>query len=115
MGKATQRLSKLLQAMSPEQQQSLLDYAEFLLHKSAADESPQQKHQPLEHPRPQDENVVAAIKRLRASYFMLNTDDLLNETSALMAQFMIQGREADAVIEELEDLFDNHYQKYLQS
>lgn len=115
MAKATQRLSKLIEGMNPEQQQSLLDYAEFLLHKTSADESPETKQQPLEQPRPQDENVVAAIKRLRASYFMLNTDDLLNETSALMAEFMIQGRDAVAVIDDLEHLFDNHYQKYLQS
>ena len=115
MAKAKQRLSKLLEDMGPGQQQSLLDYAEFLLHKSAATESAQVKQQPLEQPRPPDENVVAAIKRLRASYFMLNTDDLLNETSSLMAEFMIQGREATAVIDDLENLFDNHYQKYLQS
>ncbi len=115
MSKAKQRLSKLLEDMDPEQQQSLLDYAEFLLHKSSDTETSQAKQQPLEQPRPQDENVVAAIKRLRASYFMLNTDDLLNETSTLMAQFMIKGREANAVIDDLENLFDNHYQKYLQS
>ncbi|MDJ0833118.1 MAG: DUF2281 domain-containing protein [Gammaproteobacteria bacterium] len=115
MAKAKQRLSKLLEQMNPEQQQSLLDYAEFLLQKSAAAESSESKQQPLEQPRPQQENVVAAIKRLRASYFMLNTDDLLNETSSLMAEFMIQGRDASAVIDDLEQLFDNHYQKYLQS
>ena len=59
--------------------------------------------------------MVNAIKRLRASYFMLNADDLLNETSSLMAQFMIQGRAADDVIDELEQVFDSHYKKYLQS
>ena len=114
MASYKQQLNKLLPQLSEQDQQSLLDYAEFLQQRSAGS-SPAQKHQPLEQPRPQDENVVAAIKRLRSSYFMLNTDDLFNEASSLMAQFMIQGREAEAVINDLENLFDQYYQKYLQS
>lgn len=94
-----------------------MDYARYLDQLSSSDEQEQEaeKLQPLETSRPDKENVVNAIKRLRASYFMLNTDDLLNESSALMAQFMIQGRAADDVIDELEQVFDSHYKKYLQS
>lgn len=113
MASYKQQLGKLLPQLTEQDQQSLLDYAEFL-HQRSASSSPAEKHQPLEHPRPQDENVVAAIKRLRASYYMLNTDEMLNEVSSLMAQFMLQGREAEAVIDDLEKLFDDYYQKYLQ-
>ena len=93
-----------------------MDYAQFLVNQTGTDEIAKdtEKLQPIENTRPDDENVVNAIKRLRASYFMLNADDLLNETSSLMAQFMIQGRAANEVIDDLESLFDDHYQKYLQ-
>ena len=108
---------KLFDGLNEQRKKSLLDYARYLEHVSSSDEPEQEaeKLQPLENSRPDKENVVNAIKRLRASYFMLNTDDLLNETSSLMAQFMIQGREADDVIDELEQVFDSHYKKYLQS
>lgn len=115
MSSEKKRLIKLLATMSLQHQRSLLDYAEFLLHKSSADTEPEERLQPLDQSRPENENVVNAIKRLRVCYFMLNTDVLLNETSILMGQFIMQGREAEAVIDDLETLFDDHYQKYLQS
>ena len=115
MGSQKKRLIQLLEGMNQQQQQTLLDFAEFLQQKNTSTDTTDEKQQPIDHPRPPNENVVAAIKRLRASYFMLNTDQLLNETSTLMAQFMIQGREAESVIDDLETLFENHYQKYLES
>ena len=101
--------------MDEQRKKSLLDYAQYLQQLSSSEAPEQQaKAEPLATPRPDKENVVNAIKRLRASYFMLNTDDLLNETSSLMAQFMIQGRAAEEVIDDLEKVFDSHYRKYLQ-
>jgi hypothetical protein len=117
MSDSRQQLIQLFDTLDSEAQQSLLDFAEFLQQKHPSPAAPAsvQKHPPLEHPRPADENVVNAIKRLRASYFMLNADGLLNEASTLMAQFMIQGRPASDVIDDLENLFASHYQKYLES
>jgi hypothetical protein len=118
MASKRQRLSELFKKMNSQQQESLLDYASFLVHRAdaaAAMEESQEKLEPLFSERPDNENVVNAIKRLRASYFMLNTDDLLNESSTLMAQFMLQGRDAQEVIDDLERMFDIHYQKYLES
>jgi hypothetical protein len=117
MSASSKRLVDLFKAMSEQQQQSLLDYASFLHHQSmqAGEESKQEKLKPLVQPKPDNENVVNAIKRLRSCYFMLNTNDLLNESSTLMAQFMLQGREADEVIIDLEQVFENHYEKYLES
>ncbi len=111
------RLVDLFNALEDQQQKSLLDFAAFLKQQSGSDKETgtQERLKPLDTPRPDDENVVNAIKRLRASYFMLNTDDLLNESSSLMAEFMLQGREAEKVIDDLEQVFENHYQKYLQS
>ena len=117
MSNESRRLVKYFNEMNEQQKNSLLDYARYLgqQNSTGSPSAEQQKHKPLESPRPENENVVNAIKRLRASYFMLNTDVLLNESSALMAQFMIQGRDAKEVIDDLEILFENQYQKYRQT
>ena len=85
MGGDRQRLIKLFDGLDEQRKNSLLDYASFLDQQKAEDQlESDEKLVPLESSRPDNENVVNAIKRLRASYFMLNTDDLLNETSSLM-------------------------------
>lgn len=122
MSQQSRQLAAIFEKLSAGSQQSLLDFAEFLLQRETtsstaneqADEA-EQKHEPLHQPRPQDENIINAIKRMRATYFMLNTDELLNETSALMTQHIVHGRAAAEVIDDLEALFESHYQKYLQS
>jgi hypothetical protein len=43
-------------------------------------------------PRPSQESVVAAIKRLSKTYEMLDRGPMLNETSALMSAHVLQGR-----------------------
>jgi hypothetical protein len=117
MANDRKRLVSLFDEMDEAARVSLLDFAEYLYQRGrAAQQSVEPiKHEPLDHPRPRNENVINAIKRLRASYFMLNTDPLLNETSSLMAQFMLQGRDAEAVIDDLEAVFAKHYDSYLQS
>ena len=117
MSTDSQRLVKIFNGLNQQQQNSLLDFAEYLQQQCLTEETQQgqEKHVPLDSPRPENENVVNAIKRLRASYFMLNADDLLNESSTLMAQFMLHGRQADEVIDDLEKVFQNYYKKYLQS
>lgn len=117
MSNESRHLVKIFNELNEQQRNSLLDYARYLGQQNSPGipSAEEEKHQPLESSRPENENVVNAIKRLRASYFMLNTDVLLNESSALMAQFMIQGRDAKEVIDDLEILFYNQYQKYLQT
>ncbi len=118
MSNELQRLTRLLDGMSKENKRSLIDYAEFLKQRSVQGEQslePPQKLQPVDNPRPDKENIINAIKRLRATYFMLNTDGLLNETSSLMTQHIVHGRDAVEVIDDLEVLFEQHYQNYLQS
>ena len=56
--------------------------------------------------------VIGAMKRLKQSYPMLNTDDLFHRASGLMGEHMLQGREAPAVIDDLEALFKASYDKY---
>ena len=118
MSNELQRLTRLMEGMSHEHKRSLVDYAEFLKQKTqqlTQNVDPQEKLQPLPHPRPEGENIINAIKRLRATYHMLNTDSLLDETSSLMTQHIVHGRAAIDVIDDLETLFEQHFQKYLQS
>ena len=56
--------------------------------------------------------MVAAIRRLSASYYMLDRRFLLHEASGLMAAHVMQGRSAESVIDELETLFAETYKRF---
>jgi hypothetical protein len=103
--------SKLLDGfrqLPAEAQQSLLDYVEFLTQRYPAAPIVQQGER-VEIPRPENETVIAAIKRLSKTYPMLNKDKLLHETTGLVTDHMIRGRDAAEVINELESVFERHY------
>lgn len=117
-----QRLLEIIARLPAAQAQALLEFAEFLLMRhggaaveeragAAASEIPS----PLDIPRPGEETVVKAIKRLRATYPMLDARKLLNQTSELMTQHIVHGREAGEVIEELEILFRAHYERLVDN
>lgn len=103
------RLLRLYRALPPSRQEGLLDYAGFLLDRAQPDE-PEVPSEPLPIPRPAQENVVKAIKRLRETYPMLDRAKILHETSALMTQHLVHGKSAPEVIDELEALFQRHFQ-----
>ena len=108
MNKSEKRLLNLYRDLPKAARSNLLDFAAFL-----AERYPPQTQvakEPLEIPRPTEESVIAAVKRLSATYPMLNKDTMLHETSALVAQHLIQGRDAMGVIDELEDKFRQRYQ-----
>jgi hypothetical protein len=62
-------------------------------------------------PRPNEERVVAAVKRLSKTYFMLDKKQMLSATSELVTQHVLQGRDAVEVIDELESLFREQYRQ----
>jgi len=106
------RLAKLYRALGAADREALLAFGEFLAQRA---EAIQRRAQPLDVgplERPADESVVAAIKRLRRAYHMLDRGDLLHEASSLMSAHVLQGREAAQVIDELEALFARHYAAY---
>lgn len=109
--KRGQRLREIAEQLPEAQAQALLEYAEFLLQRHGAAEAV--AGDPLQLPRSDNETVVGAIKRLRASYPMLDAAKLLNETSTLMSDHALRGRDAGAVIDELELLFRRHYEQLL--
>lgn len=105
------RLLKLFRALPETRKQGLLDYADFLLTQGQPEQAAPSPI-PLEIPRPAQESVVKAIKRLRETYPMLDRAKILHETSALMTQHLLHGRLAPDVIDELEALFRRHYQEH---
>ena len=103
------KLAQLFQKLPAEQRRGLLEFAEFLAAKSGAE--PQHVSEPLPIARPAQESVVKALKRLMQTYPMLDRGKLLHETSHYMTQHLMQGRAAQAVIDELEAVFARHYEK----
>jgi hypothetical protein len=106
------KLEQIFGALNPEDKKTLLDFAEFLqLRSGQTDEVPQEKQ---DIPRPAQETVVAAIKRINRTYPMINPDKVFHETSSLMTEHVLHGREASEVIDDLQALFEQHYQEYLK-
>jgi len=94
-------------------QHSVLSFAEFLWAKAKEEgRFVVVQQQPLDIPRPEEERVVAAIKRLSETYPMIKKNTLLDETSTLMSAHILQGRAAPDIIDDLEGLFKKHYSQY---
>jgi hypothetical protein len=114
-------LIKLLDELPEADLAALTRFAEFLLHRSGATlpERPAEPGvpagaaipEPEPIPRPAGEKVVAAVKRLSRTYYMLDKKQMLGVTSDLVTQHVLQGRDAAEVIDELEDLFSQHYRR----
>jgi len=115
------RLVEIFQRLPAAQAEALVEFAEFLLMRHGAAGQEPARHigsaeipAPVDIPRPTGETVVKAVKRLRVTYPMLDARKLLNQTSELMTQHLVQGREAAVVIEELEILFRSSYEKLIE-
>lgn len=103
------RLLGLVRRLPQSQAEQLLVFAEFLVGRHAAVETATAT-EPVPIPRPPGENVINAMKRLAATYPMLDRARILDEASHLMTQHVIHGRAAAEVIDELEVLFRHHYE-----
>ena len=109
--KSAQDLVALYETLDEQARQSLCDFADHL----AATTAPVVKEvpPPAEIPRPDDETVVGAIKRLKATYHMVESMTVFSKASALMTQHMMNGRDANEVIDEMEVIFEQAYQELL--
>lgn len=103
------RLQQIFSELTPAAAQQLLEFAEFLHARHAVAAASLPSLLPQDIPRPAQESVIKAIKRLAATYPMLDRGKMLHETSALMTQHVVQGRDAVAVIDDLEAVFRQHY------
>lgn len=100
---------KLFGQLPEAERKSLLDFAEFLSSRCEPVAPPSLEPKPI--PRPDEESVVAAMKRLRETYHMLDHAQMLHEASGLMAQHLMHGRPAPEIIDEMEEMFVRYFEK----
>jgi hypothetical protein len=111
-GGPADRVADIAARLPEEQLRTLLQFAEFLLAQAPeAEVEDAPLPEPRAIPRPAEESVIKAMRRLSETYFMLDRGPLLNETSALMAQHVMQGRSAVEVIDQLEVVFATQYER----
>ncbi|MBT3347263.1 MAG: hypothetical protein HOM84_04150 [Thiotrichales bacterium] len=116
-----QNLKKLIDVFASLDEKSgadLLNYAEFLQSRQPAknceESNTLDKVEAITTlPRPKDERVIDAIKRLGKSYSMLDLDTLLKKSADLMSSNLMGGRDSVEVIDELEELFSKRYHEYV--
>jgi len=113
MNPRTKKLNHCFDALPLAEQNTLVEFAEFLYQRCGIDEKP--LSEPQLEAAAENETVVTAIKRLSRSYPMLDKSKVLHEASGLMSQHLLQGRAASDVISELEQLFADHYQKLVEN
>lgn len=104
-----QRLLALFARLDISQQDSLLEFASSLAARDVP--SGAAAARPCPGPRPADESVALAIRRLTRGYPMLDRRKLMGPASALLAQHALQGRAAAEVIDELEQVFERQYRE----
>ena len=104
------KLLGLFRALSASRQQALIEYAEFLMGKESVELESAPPSEPLAIPRPEQENVVKAIQRLRQTYPMLDSGSVFNDASAQMTRHLMHGVDAVEVIDELERIFLKHFE-----
>lgn len=95
-------LLEIFRALDAQRRDELLEFAQTLAAPLA---------EPCREPRPSEESVVLALRRLTRSYPMLDRRRLMGTASTLLAQHALQGRAAAEVIDELERMFESHYRK----
>ena len=107
--KSSRDLIDLYEAMDDNRRKSLSDFADFLY---AQAEPVSKEIQPPDNiPRPEQETVVGAIKRLKTTYFMIESMSVFSDASSLMTEHMVKGRDVVEVIDEMEALFEDAYKK----
>ena len=110
------RLLACYAKLSEADRDTLLAFADFLAARSPEDDTPTATapQQPKEIARPKKESVVAAIRRLSETYYMLERKDMFSDTASLMGAHVMHGRSARDIIDELERIFKGHYERYLE-
>ena len=111
--KSSQSLVELYESMDDERKRSLCDFADFLY--AQADPISKEVPVPDDVPRPETETVVGAVKRLKATYHMVESMSVFSAASVLMTDHMVKGRDIVEVIDEMEALFDKSYKELVEA
>ncbi len=109
-----EELQRLYRRLSEVDRHALLSFGHFLDGRTETVEESKEKLTPVVIDRPPQEGVHQAIRRLTQAYPMLKHERLLSAAADLLAQHLVSGRDAAAVIDEVEALFLEHYQRYLE-
>ena len=111
------KLLQLYSSLNEQARENLVAFAEFLATREGRGVAaePLRAPEPKSIPRPETETVIGAIRRLSESYYMVDKSLLLTETSSLMTAHLMHGREASAVIDELEALFADKFREFKSS
>ena len=110
--KTSKALTELYESLDDERKQSLCDFADFLY--ARAEPVVKEVPPPEPIPRPEEETVVGAIKRLKSKYHMVESMSVFSRASSLMTDHMVSGRDVAEVIDEMEALFDEAYNNLLK-
>ena len=110
--KTSKALIELYESLDDERKQSLCDFADFLY--ARAEPVVKEVPPPEPIPRPEEETVVGAIKRLKSKYHMVESMSVFSRASSLMTDHMVSGRDVAEVIDEMEALFDEAYNNLLK-
>ena len=123
-----QRLLEYYRQLLPQDSHALLRFAAYLAGNQVAPDaetvatqqpttqatSTTSIPQPQLTPRPSNERVVDALKRLSASYPMLEKKILLDKSSTLVAQHIMFGKPAKEIIDEIEKVFAEAYDAFVR-
>jgi gamma-glutamyltranspeptidase len=112
MDEQTKKIMALFAGLGAGERATLIAFAEFLCERQGAERDMDRAVEPLWIERPESETVPEALKRLHKTYAMLEASDLLTEAAELMTQHVMQGRAATDVIDDLQALFERHYQLF---
>ena len=103
-----QVLMKAFRQMTPTARCTLLDFADYLSQRHPV-VAPLVSEQPLQVPRPVEESVIAAIRRLAKTYPMLDSDNIFSAATTLMTRHVMGQQATVEVIDELEAMFKARY------
>jgi hypothetical protein len=108
-------LLHLFRKLGKQNQATLQAFVHFLYERELSEQAVEDEISRLEPKsisRPEDESVIGAIRRLSETFYMLDRSKMLHETSGLMSEHLLQGRDAMEVIDELEVMFQRHFTDY---
>ena len=99
--------------LSADRQSALLDYAQYLAGKEENSRQSNVSAVPLDIPRPDNESVIKAVRRLRETYPMLDQNRIFGDVSSLMTRHVMHGVSSVDIIDELEVIFRRHYETHV--
>lgn len=102
------QLQNISETLPDQALKMLSEFAQFLAHKNPPHAVVTQKYQSI--PRPDEENIIEAIKRLSKTYPMLDKKVLFQFTSEAMSAHVMQNIPTSDSIDQLEKMFREQYE-----